>query len=468
MARQSHQHQFFRQNGFGVLTGTTDPFPCELLLGQQNIVVNNNTMPRESRRAKVITCLESLLNERIKLRAVRNMDDDDESSTEDIKDLATAITLRNLMNQRYLDRPKTYRKSKANFERDLASLSTENGSNGSRERPWLSDEEFLIKYRMSRSSFQYVLDKIKTHPIFESKTKTMAPASHQLMVFLKYIGTEGAGSSNNNQRGTFGIGKGSADNYRQRVTLALKSLAKEYIKWPNKERRAVISEAIKRKFDFPHCVGIADGTLFPLAFEPQSEDAPDYSGRKYGYSLTTMIICDHTRRITHYLAGFPGSAHDNRVFKTTKLAKKPEQYFEPMQYLVGDSAFENHWFMVSAFKKPRERAIPRSHEKFNEKLARLRIISEHCIGMLKGRFPWLRSIRMVITDDPVTVSLILDLVEATIVLHNMLIEIGEAERRDWIDDDDCSDIDDAGRAPPLSPVDVINQGVNIGLAKDER
>jgi DDE superfamily endonuclease len=265
-------------------------------------------------------------------------------------------------------------------------------SDGSSEMPWLTDDEFLQKYRVTRSSFQYVLNKIHEHPVFESKTKRMAPPQHQLLVFLKYVGTEGSGTNTANQRHTFGVGYGTAKLYRKRVTKALRDLSEEYIRWPNSTERKEISKEIQNKFDFPHCVGIADGTLFLLAFEPQSEDAPDYSGRKYGYLLSTMVICDHKRRIIHYLAGFPGSAHDNRIFKATKLATKPEEYFDPMQYLVGDSAFENQWYMVSAFKKPHDKAITHNEEQFNEKLARLRIISEHCIGMLKGHFPWLRSI----------------------------------------------------------------------------
>ena len=88
------------------------------------------------------------------------------------------------------------------------------------------------------------------------------------------------------------MGYGTAAVYRRRVTKALLHLAEEYITWPDAEERQQISKEIKSKYDFPHCVGLADGTLFPLAFEPQTEDAPDYSGRKYGYSLSTMIICD--------------------------------------------------------------------------------------------------------------------------------------------------------------------------------
>ena len=219
-------------------------------------------------------------------------------------------------------------------------------------------------------------------------------------------------------------------------------------------------------YDFPHCVCIADGTLFPLAFEPQTEDAPDYSGRKYGYSLSTMIVCDHKRRIRHYLAGFPGSAHDNRIWMSTKLCHSPSLYFAPREYCVGDSAFENKWFMVSAFKKPKDRAIPNQHVKFNEKLARMRIVSEHCIGILKGRFPWLRSIRLTITDDKKSIRRILELIDVTIILHNMLIHFGEDDKDDWIDRDDFSDLDDAERAPHM-PGDALYEAIPLGAPKDE-
>ena len=176
-------------------------------------------------------------------------------------------------------------------------------------------------------------------------------------------------------------------------------MSDEYIQWPDEEERSVIAREIQQKYNFPHCVAIADGTLFPLAFEPHTLDAPDYSGRKYGYSLSTLIVCDHKRRIRHYLAGYPGSVHNNRIWKATKLFKESTLYFQNREYCIGDSAFENGKFMVSAFKKPKDRAIPAHHVKFNEKLAAMRIISEHCIGMLKGRFPWLRSIRLTITEN---------------------------------------------------------------------
>ena len=432
-------------------------------------------MPRVSKRARLLKSLRSVFNIRMKARAIRTLDDD-EDSMEDALDAATAVVVRNANKKRFLFRSSKYRKgpSTSRFKMDLDE-SSEREEEKEQEKdnetflPWLTDSEFLHKYRVSRENFKFILEKIEDHPVFQkqSRGRRQKPVAYQLMVFLKFIGTEGSGASNSNQRNTFAIGYGTAAVYRDRVTKALRSLSAEYINWPDQEERRTIAREIQVLYDFPHCVAIADGTLFPLAFEPQTEDAPDYSGQKYGYSLSTMIVCDHKRRIRHYLAGFPGTAHDNRIWKATKLATTPESYFDTMQYSVGDSAFENSWFMVSAFKKPKDHAIPASHEKFNEKLARMRIISEHCIGMLKGRFPWLRSIRLLITERKASLRQILHVLEATIVLHNMLIELGEEDNEDWINEDDFSAMDDAERAPHL-PDDALNGAIPDGASKDER
>jgi hypothetical protein len=341
--------------------------------------------------------------------------------------------------------------------------------------PWLTDNEFLQKYRMSREAFDFVLSKIKDHEVFHhswrhlrrKKGRRQAPPAHQLMVFLKFLGTEGSGNSNANQRHTFRIGYGTAEKYRNRVTKAITSLRGEFLYWPDANERNRISREIFEKYNFPHCVLLLDGTLFELAFEPQTEDAPDYSGRKYGYSLSTLIFCDHKKMIRYYLSGYPGSAHDNRIYKGTAVKQHPNQFFSPMQYVVGDSAFENDQHMVSAFKKLPNRQLCRDEELFNTQLAKLRIISEHCIGMLKGRFPWLRSIRLTITEEKKSLRKILQLIDATIILHNMLITFGESEIEEWIDFDDFSDLDEFERAP-YEEGDELNSGIPPWAPRDTR
>jgi len=97
---------------------------------------------------------------------------------------------------------------------------------------------------------------------------------------------------------------------------------------------------------------------------------------------------------------------------------------------MGDSAFANSPFIVSSFRKAKGELLEPDNEAFNTKLAKLRIRSENCIGILKGRFPWLRSIRMKMTDDPMSMRCILRLLDATIILHNMLIVFREEEKKD--------------------------------------
>src|SRR5688500_8891444 len=104
------------------------------------------------------------------------------------------------------------------------------------------------------------------------------------------------------------------------------------------------------------------------------------------------------------------------------------------------------WFMVTAHKKSKDQAILLCHKKFNTRLAWLRIISEHCIGMLKGQFPWLRSIWMQITKDRKSIKYNLNLIEATIVLYNMMLDTGVKVQDNWIDQDSFLDVDDADRA----------------------
>jgi hypothetical protein len=182
-----------------------------------NSITNSITMPRVSQRAEAIISLSLLFNNRIKLKAIRLLNDD-EDSLEDVKDLATAICLSKIRKSRYLNRSNKYRKSPAvgRFETDLNLDDGESNASSDTESdlPWLSDDEFLQKYRVTRKSFYAILSLIKDHDVFSSKRRLMAPPQYQLMVFLKFVGTEGAGANNSNQRSTFGVGYGTAALYR--------------------------------------------------------------------------------------------------------------------------------------------------------------------------------------------------------------------------------------------------------------
>ena len=401
-----------------------------------------------------------------------NEEDGDQNEEEDELEEANmdmillACQLQRTEQRRYLGRL-PYRVSSATpFEDDLDVQASRSSV------PWLTDDEFKQKYRMERTSFDNLVGLIRDHEEFNTSTggrgRSQAPVEHQLMVFLKYIGTEGSGASASDLRHIFKIGRGTAELFCGRCRKAIGSLRNQAVKWPDEQERETIAKRMKDMFNFPNCVGIADGTLFPLATEPQTEDAPDYSGRKYAFSITTMVICDDQRMIRYYLSGWPGSVHDNRVFKKTKLYRSTDSHFRPREYILGDSAFENSWFMVSAYRCPSGSTLPREEEVFNHAMSAPRVISEHTIGILKGRFPWLRGIRQVLTEDPSSMRRILETIDCCVILHNLMIEQHDEIPDDWRDDDEFSDIDDDERAPPIDDEHELNVAVPNNACNDKR
>jgi hypothetical protein len=97
-----------------------------------------------------------------------------------MKDLASVVFLSELRKRRYYKRHRKYRKSRAEdrFSSDLHvndndSTNRGHGSDTSSSLPWLSDEEFLQKFRVTKNGFSRILDSIKDHSVFQSKTKRM-------------------------------------------------------------------------------------------------------------------------------------------------------------------------------------------------------------------------------------------------------------------------------------------------------
>ena len=96
---------------------------------------------------------------------------------------------------------------------------------------------------------------------------------------------------------------------------------------------------------------------------------------------------------------------------------------------LGDSAFKPCEVMVPAFKKPFMAELDAYKSFFNTKLAKPRIRSEHCIGVLKGRFQLLKKLRTIVAakSDMVRLNKI---VTAAAVLHNLMLQ--ETCPEDWI------------------------------------
>ena len=168
----------------------------------------------------------------------------------------------------------------------------------------------------------------------------------------------------------------------KRCVAALLELKEEVVYWPDAMERIEMRNRLSA-YGFRHCVGIIDGTLIILDFRPEAYHECYYS-RKSFYALNVLIVCDDRKRIIYYHAGWPGSTHDNRVFRNCRLFNNRGEYFSQNEYLLGDSAYSSSPIMVQAFKKQAGHGhLQQNNEFFNTCLAQVQISSEHCIGILK-------------------------------------------------------------------------------------
>jgi hypothetical protein len=407
-------------------------------------------MPSISLRKKVINGYKKAASFRLKLAVARWFLDID-NPAEDIIDRIVINRLNELHRRRYIYRlsirqptatiPAFLTQMRLGDEGSLAG--NDNNSENSSGNNWFDDNDFKREYRMSRESFLTIHSAIKGHAVFQPKRFGTVPmdSKMQLLIFLRYIGLSGNGGSNQRMRHFFHCGAGMIQKAKNQVLEAILSLRPLAIKWPDNRERSKIEKRFRDSFQFPNLVFIADGTLFPLASKPRLADAADYSGRKLGYTINAIILCDDQRRVRDYLAGNPGTCHDERAFKQMPICRQSSDFLDETQYGIGDSAFTPRSYLIPAFKKPINQQMPAEHEEFNTILSRPRVIIEHVNGMLKSRFKFLTLIPMVLKDRH-SLQQILKHVDACIILHNMLINLKDDIPDSWYEGDDVSEIDE--------------------------
>jgi len=132
----------------------------------------------------------------------------------------------------------------------------------------LPEEDLRQTIRMNFNSFHQLLNRIEDHPIFHNESLCpQTSVEWQLACALNRLGNYGNGGSLGRQKIIWGVGKGTVCLFTSRVIIALLSLTGIYLRWPDIQRRAIISENLAAE-GFEGCIGFVDGTTFPLSQKP--------------------------------------------------------------------------------------------------------------------------------------------------------------------------------------------------------
>lgn len=130
-----------------------------------------------------------------------------------------------------------------------------------------------------------------------------------------------------------------------------------------------------------------------------------------------QVVCDYLKRIRHVVVGYPGSAHDARIYNNCSLAKHPQFFFTDKQWIAGDSAYKNTETVITPYRSSSSEFGER--KKFNLYFSKYRVRIEHCLGKLKEIFQSLKELRMRIHNEKSNMFLS-DWVMTCCILYNVL------------------------------------------------
>ncbi|CCX34612.1 Similar to Putative nuclease HARBI1; acc. no. Q96MB7 [Pyronema omphalodes CBS 100304] len=287
---------------------------------------------------------------------------------------------------------------------------------------------FRAHFRMSRDSFEALLNAIEDHPVFYNQSRTkQTPVRYQLAVFLYCFG------SNSSQllcASVTGVGEGSVRNYTSRCITAILSLRDTYIRCPTQEEKAVMKQQIfaASMETFSGCVGFVGGTFITLSYAPL-EDWWFSHNQESSYAPNSLVVCNDRRRITYLRTGDISAVPDARVFASSQLHLFADRFFDEGEYLIGDSAYTLTDYMVTPFKEP----VPsRYHNAFNAMLSSQHIVIEDVFGLIKARFPSVTNVSIRI-EGTESHRAVVRWFETACVLHNFLLDTDDGE---WDNDDD--------------------------------
>ncbi len=217
---------------------------------------------------------------------------------------------------------------------------------------------------------------VKDHTVFQvdgkKQRRHLSPHLHML-VALKNFGSTGNACFAHSLKEGLGISVGSVHTHVAQSVEAILSLSHQSLFWPNTNERKVINGQIKESHYFLNCIGMVYGTHLGLQEKPGLH-GEDYFTWKSEYAIVAMVVCNGKRRIHSFNVVWPASMHDQQVWKNSYINHNPQLYFSTDEYLVGNMAFSNMYFVVPAYKRsPGENCndIPAEHAGFNTLLAAL-------------------------------------------------------------------------------------------------
>ncbi|KAL0040217.1 hypothetical protein WJX77_000604 [Trebouxia sp. C0004] len=208
----------------------------------------------------------------------------------------------------------------------------------------------------------------------------------------------------------------------------------KYIKFPDEQELHNQMDSFNTYKGMPMCVGAVDGSHIPI--KAPRHGAASYYNRKGFHSVGLQAAVNFSGAFIDTCTGFPGKAHDSRVYRNSSLSEDlgtgrvfPEYFRQLIEgvyvypYLLGDAAYGLHVHLMKGYTGY---GLSIDQEWFNTQLSSARMCVERAFGRLKGRW---RILQVPCQFD--NLLSICRMVTACCVLHNICEAANETYTKAW-------------------------------------
>ncbi|XP_045106151.1 putative nuclease HARBI1 isoform X1 [Portunus trituberculatus] len=314
---------------------------------------------------------------------------------------------------------------------------------------YLTEEEFIQRYRLSKDGVRDVLEEITPYlgRIRDGRGSSV-PQYLQLLVSLRYMAT---GNFQITLSDCAEMSAASVCRFVRRIATAIASTAPRHIHFPDHQEAHAIVNEFYRIAQLPGVIGCVDGIHIKIK-SPGGDDPEQYRCRKGFMSLNVQGACDAKLRFTNIVCSWSGSTHDARIFENSRIYTKLE-HGEYSGHLLGDSAYPCTPFLLTPILNPRNE----KEERYNAAHIRTRNTIERAFGVWKRRF---RILSIPMQTKLGTTKLI---IMACAILHNIAISrqyplVDEPCCPEGNDDNDVNEVRHAAAAADDEDDDDINGG----------
>eukprot|EP00644_Phytophthora_capsici_P015982 jgi/Phyca11/122795/e_gw1.49.217.1 len=276
------------------------------------------------------------------------------------------------------------------------------------------DEWFRLNLRCGQDSFVRLCDVLRRelHEFELDRFVKDHSFEEKVACLLYFLGSQGGYRETTS---AFAISKSWAIDVVGVFLRVLRRSLRKFVRFPRRpEHWTEIENAFKAKGGIPGVVGAIDGSLVEIN---RPDDFEGYYCRKMFPALNVQAVVSAKLRFMSVEVR-PGSWSDQKTWRASVLGKHSERYLPAGAHFLGDAGYAICPAIMTPYLENDGAGLTRKQLRYNYLHSRTRMAVECAFGLWKGRF---RIVNCCLNTK--TVEKAVDIIAATMVLHNILLDI---------------------------------------------